>query len=169
MVVEPGFGSGLNIAVYPPEVTKVFAVDPAELGQRLARERLASTHVEVEFVGLNGESLPIESNSCDAALLTLSLCTIPNGPQALAELRRVLKPGGRLHFFEHGRAPDRTVATWQRRIEPVHRRFSGGCRLTLNITELIVAAGFDIDWVEESHGNGPKPWSFHYLGQAISP
>lgn len=169
VVVEPGFGSGLNVEVYPDEVTKVFAVDPAEVGRKLAADRVRSTDVQIEFVGLDGASLPINDRSCDAALLTFTLCTIPDADQALAELRRVLVPGGRLHFLEHGHAPDSGVQTWQRRIEPVQKVVGGGCHLTRNITDLIVSAGFELDWVEESYARGPKPLAFYYLGQAVSP
>lgn len=169
VVVEPGFGSGLNIGFYPDEVTKVYAVDPAQVGQKLAAERLAETHVEVEFVGLDGADLPLDDASCDAALLTLTLCTIRDVEQALRELRRVLKSGGRLHFFEHGHAPDARVAAWQARVEPVQKWAFDGCHLTRDMTRLITDAGFEIDWVEQAYGKGPKPWSFYYLGQAVSP
>lgn len=169
VVVEPGFGSGLNVPVYPAEVTKVYAVDPAEVGQKLAADRIAASHVEVEFVGLDGEDLPLGDASCDGALLTLTLCTIPDPEKALAELRRVLRPGGRLHFFEHGHAPDRRVAAWQQRIEPVQKVVADGCHLTRDMTDLVQRAGFEIEWVEETYGKGPKPWSFYYLGQAVSP
>lgn len=169
VVVEPGFGSGLNIEVYPDEVTKVYAVDPAELGQKLATDRIRSTDVEIEFIGLDGAALPLDDGSCDSALLTFTLCTIPDADQALAELRRVLVPGGRLHFLEHGHAPDLRVQAWQRRIEPVQKVVGDGCHLTRNMTELIEGAGFEVEWVEEAYARGPKPWSFFYVGQAISP
>lgn len=167
-VVEPGFGSGLNLPVYPDAVTRVSAIDPAEVGRRLAAERLAAAHVEVDFVGLDGQAIPLADNTCDAGLLTFTLCTIPDAQVALAELHRVIKPGGRLHFLEHGHAPEPSVATWQRRIEPAQRRLFDGCHLTRNMTELIGDARFEIEWVEETYSKGPKPWSFFYLGQAIA-
>ena len=167
-VVEPGFGSGLNLPVYPDAVTRVSAIDPAEVGRRLAAERLAATPVEVDFVGLDGQAIPLADNTCDAGLLTFTLCTIPDAQVALAELHRVIKPGGRLHFLEHGHAPEPNVATWQRRIEPAQRRLFDGCHLTRNMTELIGDARFEIEWVEETYSKGPKPWSFFYLGQAVA-
>ena len=167
-VVEPGFGSGLNLPVYPHAVTRVSAIDPAEVGRRLAADRLAATHVEVDFVGLDGQAIPLADNTCDAGLLTFTLCTIPDAQVALAELHRVIKPGGRLHVLEHGHAPEPNVATWQRRIEPAQRRLFDGCHLTRNMTELISGAQFDIEWVEETYSKGPKPWSFFYLGQAVA-
>jgi len=169
VVVEPGFGSGLNVPLYPPEVTKVFAVDPAEVGEKIAADRLAKSSVIVEFVGLDGQHLPLEDNSCDSALLTFTLCTIPDVNQALAELRRVVKPGGRMHFLEHGHSPDASISTWQKRIEPVQKVLFDGCHLTRSMPDLITSAGFEMDWVEQRYAEGPKPWSYFYVGQAINP
>ena len=169
VVVEPGFGSGLNVALYPPEVTKVFAIDPAEVGEKLAADRLAKSEVTVNFVGLDGQGLPLEDNSCDSALLTFTLCTIPDANTALAELRRVVKPGGRLHFLEHGLSRDASIATWQKRIEPMQKLVFDGCHLTRPIPDLITDAGFEMDWVEQRYADGPKPWSWFSVGQAINP
>jgi len=169
VVVEPGFGSGLNVPLYPPEVTKVYAIDPAEVGEKLAADRLGNSAIPVEFVGLDGQHLPLEDNSCDAALLTFTLCTIPDVDRALAELRRVVKPGGRLHFLEHGHSTDPSVATWQRRIEPVQKVLFDGCHLTRPMPDLITGAGFEMDWVEQRYADGPKPWSYFYVGQALNP
>lgn len=169
VVVEPGFGSGLNLPWYPPEVERVYAIDPAELGQKLAQDRLEESAVTVEFIGLDGQQIPLEDDSCDAGLLTFTLCTIPDASQALSELRRVIKPGGRLHFLEHGHSPDDGVAKWQRRIEPVQKRVFDGCHLTRDMPELIADAGFTIDSVEASFAKGPKPLSYFYLGVATNP
>lgn len=168
-VVEPGFGSGHNVPWYPTEVERVYAIDPAELGQKLAADRLAASPVEVEFIGLDGQEIPLGDNSCDAGLCTFTLCTIPDAAQALGELRRVIRPGGRLHFLEHGHAPTEGVATWQRRIEPVQKRLFDGCHLTRNMGELVTDAGFTIDWIEETFAKGPKPLSYFYLGVATNP
>jgi len=143
-VVEIGFGSGLNIPFYPPAVTGVAAVEPSEVSWELAAERLRASHVPVGRSGLDGESMPFADESFDAALSTWTLCTIPDVAAALGELRRVLTPGGTLHFLEHGLAPDERVRRWQRRLDPVQKQIAGGCRFTRPIVELIVAAGFTI-------------------------
>src|SRR5207302_7903590 len=101
-VLEVGFGTGLNVPHYPPGVTRVRAIDPARLGQRLAARRVAASPVPVEYVGLDGEDLPVETESVDHVLITWTLCTIPDVKRALGEVRRVLRPGGSLHFVEHG-------------------------------------------------------------------
>lgn len=168
-VLEIGFGSGLNVPVYPPEVTHVYAVDPATVGRKLAAKRLAASPVHVEFVGLDGQSIPLPDASCDSALSTYTLCTIPDPARALAEVRRVLKPGGTFHFVEHGIAPDPEVVVKQRRIEPVNKRLAGGCHLTRDHWSLVEAAGFTLDRREAEYGKGPRPYSFHYTGTARKP
>lgn len=168
-VVEIGFGSGLNMPVYPPEVEKVYAVEPALLGRKLAEPRIADSHVEVEHVGLRGESLPLDEDSCDGALSTFTLCTIPDVEQALAELRRVLRPGGRFHYLEHGAAPDENIAKWQRRLEPAQKFFADGCHLTRDPTSMVRAAGFEVERSESRYADGPKPWVYFTEGFAISP
>jgi len=129
-VVEIGFGSGLNVPFYPPAVTHVAAVEPADVGWKLAGKRLRATTVPVQRSGLDGESLPFADDRFDAALSTWTMCTIPDVAAALHELRRVLKPGGTLHFVEHGLAPDERVRHWQHRLEPLQKRLFGGCHLT---------------------------------------
>lgn len=115
--IEIGFGSGLNVPFYPSSVAQVAAVEPADLGWKLADKRLRRTHVPVQRSGLDGQSLPFADDSFDTALSTWTLCTIPDVATALREVRRVLKPGGALHFVEHGLAPDERVRRWQRRLE----------------------------------------------------
>jgi len=144
-VIEIGFGSGLNTPFYPADIARVAAVEPSDLSWRLAGERLRTTKVPVLRSGLDGQSLPFADDSFDAALSTWTLCTIPDVAAAMGELRRVLKPGGTLHFLEHGLAPDEEVRRWQRRLEPVQRRITGGCHLTRPIVELLVTAGFTIE------------------------
>ena len=156
VVVEPGFGSGLNLAHMPAEVTKVYAIDPAVVGQKLAADRISDSPIEVEFVGLDGEKLPLDTDSCDAGLLTFTLCTIPDAHAALGELRRVIRPGGTLHFVEHGASPDPKVKTWQDRATPVQRRIADGCHLNRPIAEMIAAAGFSIEWTEADYMGRPK-------------
>ena len=124
-VLEIGFGSGLNVPYYPAAVTRVLAVDPATAGRKLAAARVAASPVPVEYTGLDGQALPLEAASVDHVLTTWTLCTIPDAAQALAEVCRVLRPGGSLHFVEHGRSPDARVAAWQDRLTPWQRRLAG--------------------------------------------
>jgi ubiquinone/menaquinone biosynthesis C-methylase UbiE len=168
-VVEIGFGSGLNMPAYPPEVTLVYAVEPAEVARRMAAKRIEASGIPVQHVGLRGEAIPLDDASCDGALSTFTLCTIPDVEQALAEVGRVLRPGGRLHFLEHGSSPDVRVARWQRRIEPVQKRLADGCHLTRDPAALVQAAGFEIERVESRYASGPKPWSWFTEGVALKP
>lgn len=168
-VLEIGFGSGLNLPVYPPEVTHVYAVEPSLTARRLAERRIAGSHAEVEHVALRGEAIPLDDASCDGALSTFTLCTIPGVEEALAEVRRVLRPGGRFHFLEHGLSPDPPVATWQRRLEPIQKRVADGCHLTRDAAELVRAAGFELVEVQSRYARGPKPWSWFTVGIAIKP
>jgi len=168
-VVEIGFGSGLNLSLYPPEVSTIYAVEPSEGARRIARRRLDATSANVEFVGLDGQSLPLDDASCDAALCTFTLCTIADPARALSEVLRVLRPGGSLHFLEHGRADDPGVVAWQRRLEPLQRRVAGGCHLTRVPDELARAAGFEVVVSHRKFARGPKPWSFFTVGIATKP
>ncbi len=168
-VVEIGFGSGLNIPFYPAAVTGVAAVEPADLGWKLARDRLAETSIPIERSGLNGQSLPFPDDGFDAALSTWTLCSIPDVTVALRELRRVLKPGGRLHFVEHGLAPDESVRRWQHRLDPLQSRLAGGCHLTRPIAPLLKDAGFTIRELDVFYGKGaPKFLGADSLGVAVS-
>jgi ubiquinone/menaquinone biosynthesis C-methylase UbiE len=169
-VVEIGFGSGLNVPFYPDAVTRVAAVEPADLSWQLADTRVRASRVHVERSGLDGQSLPFTDNSFDAALSTYTLCTIPDAAAALAELRRVLKPGGTFHFLEHGLAPDEQVRVWQHRIEPIQKRVLGGCHLTRPVLEMLSSAGFTIREVTEFYEErAPKFEAADSLGVAVSP
>ncbi len=169
-VVEVGFGSGLNVPHYPASVSSVAAVEPADVGWKLAGKRLAATSVPVHRSGLDGQSLPLADDRYDAALTTWSLCTIPDPHAALLELRRVLKPGGTLHFLEHGLAPDEGVRRWQHRLEPVQKRVFGGCHLTRPVVDMLQAAGFTITEVDVFYEEGaPKFLAADSLGVAVAP
>jgi len=168
-VVEVGFGTGLNARYYPAEVTKVIAIEPSAVCQHIAQPRIENSSTAVEFGGLSGERLDLPSAEFDAVLSTWTLCTIPEWDAALAELRRILKPGGSFHFVEHGHAPDAKVARWQARLEPMQKRLAGGCHLTRSIAEHIEKAGFDIKKMDTYYFKGePKPMGYTYEGRAVS-
>jgi ubiquinone/menaquinone biosynthesis C-methylase UbiE len=169
-VVEVGFGSGLNVPYYPDAVSGVVAIEPADVGWKLAAKRLASSDVPVERSGLDGQSLPLADDSCDTALTTWTLCTIPDVEAALRELRRVLKPGGTVHFVEHGLAPDEPVQRWQHRLEPFQKRVFGGCHLTRQPADLLKGAGFEISELDVYYEKGaPKFVGANSLGVARAP
>ncbi len=165
-VLEVGFGSGLNVPHYPPNVTRVLAVDPATVGRKLATKRVAASAVPVEYVGLDGETLPLADESVDHALTTWTLCTIPDAHRALTEIRRVLRPGGSLHFLEHGRSPDPNVVQWQDRLTPIQRRIGGGCHLNRPIDQLLADADLEVTRMDHYYMRGPKPLGYMFEGVA---
>ncbi len=169
-VVELGFGSGLNLAVYPAEVDEVVAVEPSDVAWQLSAERREDSPVPVVRGSLDGQHLDLPDESVDAVLTTLTVCTIPDPALALAEARRVLRPGGTLHFLEHGNAPDAGVRRWQRRIEPLQKALFDGCHLTRPIAELVAASGLRIESLDEEYGPFPtalRPWGFLSIGRAV--
>jgi ubiquinone/menaquinone biosynthesis C-methylase UbiE len=169
-VVEIGFGSGLNVPFYPSTVTRVAAIEPSDLGWTLAEQRIGTTAIPIERSGLDGQALPFPDHSFDAALSTWTLCTIPDVEAALRELRRVLKPGGELHFVEHGLAPDENVRRWQHRLDPLQQRLFGGCHLDRPIVDLVEGAGFAIRELDSYYEEGsPKLLGANSLGVARSP
>jgi len=166
-VLEIGIGSGLNLPFYSPQVQCVYGVDPSvELGQ-LARKRAAAGSTKVEFLSQSAEDpLPLANASMDTVVITWTLCSIPNAPNALEEMKRVLKPSGRLIFLEHGRAPDPGVVLWQNRLTPFWKRFTGGCHLNRKIDQLISDAGFHITELRTDYLPGPRAMSYTYQGFA---
>ncbi|MFG1798046.1 class I SAM-dependent methyltransferase [Nocardia sp. NPDC049149] len=169
-VVEIGFGSGLNAPFYPEQVEKVSAVEPADLGWKLASHRVAASKVPIERAGLDGQSLPFPDNSFDSALSTWTMCTIPDVAIALSELRRVLNPGGTLHFIEHGLAPDHGVQVWQNRLNPLQKTFCGGCNLNRDIPALLATAGFELRDLDAFYSEDvPRAFGAQTLGVAVAP
>jgi ubiquinone/menaquinone biosynthesis C-methylase UbiE len=167
-VVEIGFGSGGNVGHYPAAVTGVAAVEPSDVAWRLAEHRLRTSTVPVRRSDVDGQRLSASDGTFDSALSSWTLCTIPDVATALGELHRVLRPGGRLHFVEHGLAPDESVRRWQRRLEPMQKRLAGGCHLTRPILELVRAAGFTLTSADEFYDrSGPKAFSAFSLGTAV--
>jgi ubiquinone/menaquinone biosynthesis C-methylase UbiE len=165
-VVEIGFGSGLNVPHYPSTVTRVRAVDPAITGRKLAAARVAASPVTVEYIGLDGQDLPLDPASVDYALTTWTLCTIPDVKRALSEVCRVLRPGGALHFVEHGLSPDANVARWQDRLTPLQRRLAGGCHLNRPIDLLVTQSGFELTRIENYYLQGPRVFGYTFEGIA---
>jgi len=165
-VLEVGIGSGLNAPYYGAHVRAVWGIDPSERLLRMARRRAAEKRFEL--VCGSAEHLPLPDRHFDTVVLTWTLCSIPSPSQALAEIRRVLKPGGQLLFVEHGLAPDERVRRWQRRLTPMWSRLAGGCHLDRAVDALIRGAGFRIECLATEYVPGPKPWTFFYQGRALA-
>ena len=168
-VVEIGFGSGLNVPVYPPQVTEVLAIEPALVARQRAAGRIADSHATVRHVGLDGARLPLDDDSCDGALSTFTLCTIPDVEAALAEVARVLKSGAPFHVLEHGLAPDPSVARWQHRLDPIQHRVADGCHLTRDPIALLQHAGFEVVEQHQRYAKGPKPFTYFTTAKALAP
>lgn len=165
-VLEIGIGSGLGIAFYGPSVRALWGLDPSLELWRLGRGRAARAPFDVAFIVGSAERIPVAGESFDTVVSTWTLCSIPDPGAALAEIRRVLAPGGRLLFIEHGRSPDRRVLAWQDRLSPVWRHLAGGCHLNRPMDELIVAAGFTITRLETGYIDGPRPFTYLFRGEA---
>jgi ubiquinone/menaquinone biosynthesis C-methylase UbiE len=168
LVLEVGVGSGLNLPLYGAAVTRVVAVDPSPELLALARTQASDMVVPVSLIRASAERLPFANAVFDTVVMTWTLCSIPNPIAALTEMRRVLRPGGRLLFVEHGLSPEIRTARWQHRLTPYWKRISGGCHLDRQMDDLIRSAGFEIDAVETGYLKGPKPWTFMYQGVATS-
>ncbi|BBP81224.1 phospholipid methyltransferase [Pseudomonas tohonis] len=166
-VLEIGIGTGLNLGFYDPaRVQVVIGVDPAAQMQALARQRAAAIAIPVETIALELGEIQAGDASFDSIVCTFTLCTIPDAAAALKEMRRVLKPGGRLLFAEHGLAPDAPVVRWQHRLTPLWKPLAGGCHLNRDIPRLIEAGGFAIRELHTGYLQGPRPMTFVYRGWA---
>jgi ubiquinone/menaquinone biosynthesis C-methylase UbiE len=166
-VLEIGIGSGLNLRYYErSRVEKLWGLDPSLELQRVARRRATEAGIDVEFLALSSESIPLDDASVDTVVTTYTLCTIPDAPRALQEMRRVLRPGGRMLFSEHGRAPDEGVKRWQDRLNPVWKKIGGGCNLNRPMADLIADAGFALRGLETMYLPGPRPMTYTYWGAA---
>ncbi|SCY67183.1 class I SAM-dependent methyltransferase [Microvirga guangxiensis] len=168
VVLEIGMGPGLNLPFYnPADVTKVIGVDPNDAFLHLGEARQRSSHVQVEIVRAPAEALPLGDETIDTAVITYTLCSVEDPEQALREVRRVLKPGGRVLFLEHGLSPEEDVARWQHRLNPIWRSLAVGCNLTRPVAELLRQNGFSIQEMEEYYlGGAPRVIGFHCRGVA---
>lgn len=168
-VLEIGMGSGLNLPYYDREkVRKVWGLEPSAGMRQIARRNLGGANLELEMIDLPGEEIPLDSNSIDTVVVTYTLCTIPDVDAALRGVRRVLRPGGRLLFCEHGIAPDRRVARWQNRLNPTWQTFAGGCNINRDIPRLLAESGFRVVDDERMYIPGVKLLSYNYWGSALA-
>jgi ubiquinone/menaquinone biosynthesis C-methylase UbiE len=165
-VLEIGVGSGLNLPFYASSATHVIGLDPSPKLLSMARESTNGLSRSIELMEASAEAIPLDDQSVDTVLSTWTLCSIPDVRFALGEMRRVLKPGGRLLFVEHGRSPDSAVLRWQDRLTPLWKRIGGGCHLNRAIAQLIESSGFRIEQLETGYMKGPKPMTFMYEGRA---
>jgi len=170
-VLEVGAGSGINFSLYNPKLVKcVWALEPS-LGMRhKAHVNFKNAPVPVQWLDLPGEKIPLANNTVDTVLLTYTLCTIPGYAQALAEMHRVMRPGAKLLFAEHGLAPDERVQYWQNTLTPLWKKCAGGCHLNRPIAEYISSAGFTIQELTNLYiEKAPRFAGYMYYGQAIKP
>ena len=164
-ILELGVGSGLNLPLYE-RGTQVVGLDPSAKLLSMARQATADRAQSIELIEGSAESLPLPDHEFDTVVTTWTMCSIPDLPKALAEVRRVLKADGKLVFAEHGRAPEATVVRWQNALTPVWKRIGGGCHLNRAIDQLISAAGFRVDGLKTGYMKGPRPMTFMYEGEA---
>jgi ubiquinone/menaquinone biosynthesis C-methylase UbiE len=165
-VLEIGIGSGLNLPFYPPQAREIIGLDPSSPLLAMSREAARRSSSPVRFVEASAEEIPLDDKSVDTVVTTWTLCSIPAAHQALSEMKRVLKPGGRLLFVEHGLSPDPKVRKWQDWLTPAWKRIGGGCHLNRPIRTLIENAGFRITELETGYIKGPKPMTYLYHGRA---
>ena len=165
-VLEIGIGSGLNFPYYGPHARRVIGLEPSPPLIEMARRRAAKSSVPTVFLEASAEQIPLDAKSVDSIVMTWVGCSIPDVEAALREMRRVLRPGGRLLFVEHGRSPDVNVERWQERLEPLWVPLSGGCHLTRKIVDQLPAAGFRVEQLQTGYLPGPKVLTFLYDGSA---
>lgn len=165
-VLEIGIGSGLNLPFYSAGVTHLHGVDPSAELLSMARKSIDDAPFSVELTCQSAEELPVDSTSIDTVVATWVLCSIPNPLDALREMKRVLKPEGRLLFVEHGFSPDPKVQAWQHRLNPIWKTVAGGCNLDRKIDEMIASAGFSIAELRTTYLPGPRPFTYTYEGSA---
>jgi ubiquinone/menaquinone biosynthesis C-methylase UbiE len=165
-VLELGIGSGRNLPFYGPDVRSLTGVDPSVGLTDMARRAAHRARFPVDFLVQSAEQLSLEDQSVDTAVSTWTLCTIPDPVKALREVRRVLKPEGRLLFAEHGRAPEPEVVAWQERLTPVWKHCAGGCHLDRKVDDLLRAAGFELEALHTGYAKGPRPMAYMYEGVA---
>lgn len=168
-VVEVGFGTGHNLPQLPVQVSRLLAVEPSRSSIRRAGARIAALNIPFEVIGADGQRLPLPDASVDAALCTWSLCTVPDPVAAVREIARVLRPGGRLHFVEHGQAPDEDVRRWQARLNPIQQRFVGGGTLDRDVPAVLRTGGMTVTHLNRYYGPGqPKPLAAMCDGTAVA-
>jgi ubiquinone/menaquinone biosynthesis C-methylase UbiE len=165
-VLEIGIGSGLNLPFYGPNVKQVIGIEPSPKLLSMAREAARESKSSLEVIEGTAEAIPIDGASIDTVVTTWTMCSIPSVDGALGEMRRVLKPAGRLLFVEHGRAPEPRVQWWQDQLNPAWKRVSGGCHLNRAIEDIVKKAGFRVEHLDKGYMSGPKPMTFMYVGNA---
>jgi ubiquinone/menaquinone biosynthesis C-methylase UbiE len=166
-VLEVGVGSGLNFPQYGKEVEVVFGIDPSPRLLAIARQRAAAAGIHADLLLGSATAIPLADNTVDTVVMTWTLCSIPNPLVALREMRRVLKPGGKLLFVEHGLSPEPGVERWQHRLTPVWRHIAGGCHLDRKMDDLIRSAGFDLTELRTEYARGPRLMTYMYEGRAV--
>ena len=166
-VLEIGMGSGLNLKHYDHnKVDMVWGLEPSEGMRRKAQKNIDASELDIEWLGLPSEQIPLDDNSADTVVLTYTLCTIPDWRTALSEMRRVLKPDGELVFSEHGLSPDENIQRWQARLNPIWKKLAGGCNLNRPIPDHLTSAGFHIQQLDQGYIDGPKIATYQYFGTA---
>jgi ubiquinone/menaquinone biosynthesis C-methylase UbiE len=166
-VLEIGIGTGLNLPYYDPvKIERIWGLDPALEMHALAAQRVTRSGLPVELIGLSAEKIPMADHSFDTVLLTYTLCSISDPVTALGEMRRVLKPDGRLLFCEHGQAPDESVRRWQDRLTPAWSRIAGNCHLNRAVPRLLEEGGFRLERLDTMYLPGPRPLTYNYWGVA---